>query len=327
METMRILHLIDLLNNSDGARQLQLLCAGGTASLAVCCLGSDTPLAQSLRNAGVAVHTLHWTRWIDPSVIWNLRRILRDTHPDVIHVWRLPALRLLALAAYEWLPRVVLSGPTSELAWWDRWLLGQVRCVDVPPAVLDSDSQPAGANNRTSTNTIVCASPLERPFGVRNAIWAFDIVHYLFADSKLNIVGAGSQASNLRSLAQGLQNDAVRFLGDQADLAPILQTADVVWIPSIGNCGSQVALEAMAQGRPVIASDVPCLRELIHDGATGFLVPPGDVVALGRRTRSLFADSAVRERLGAAARRSVRQRFPLADAVERWRDVYRLVAA
>jgi glycosyltransferase involved in cell wall biosynthesis len=328
METMRILHLIDSLDGSDCARQLQLLCADGTASVAICCLGSDTPVAQSLRNAGVAVQTLQWTRWIDPSVVSKLWRVLCEARPDVIHVWRLPTLRLLALAAWQCLPRVVLSGPLTtgdELAWWDRWLVRQVRCVDVPPAVLDSEFAPAGTSN--PANTIVCASPLERPFGVRNAIWAFDIVHHLFPDAHLNIVGAGSQEPNLHSLAHGLQNDAVHFVGDQPDLAPVLQTADVVWVPSVGNCGGQVALEAMAQGRAVIASEVPCLRELIQDGETGFLVRPGDVVALGRRTRSLFTDPALRARLGAAARQSVRQRFPLANAIEHWRQVYRLAAA
>jgi glycosyltransferase involved in cell wall biosynthesis len=330
MEPMRILHVIDLLDTDDSARQLQLLCAEGTESLEVCCLGPERPWTQSLRNAGVAVHALQWTRWIDPSVISKLRRILHNTRPDVIHVWRLPALRLLALAAYEWLPRVVLSRPLpagAELPWWDRWLLRQVRCVDVPPAVMDAESTPACANERAPAKTIVCASPLERPFGVRNAIWAFDIVHYLFPDAQLQIVGAGSQEPSLRSLVTGLQNEAVHFVGAQLDLAPMLQTADVVWVPSVADCGGQVALEAMAQGRAVIASDVPCLRELIDDGETGFLVPPGDVVALGRRTRALFSDDALRERLGGAARQSVRQRFPLAAAVDRWREAYRLAAA
>lgn len=330
---MRILHLIDALDSSDCARQLHLLSAAradGTASLHVCCLGPDTPLAQSLRNAGVAVQTLQWTRWIDPSVVGKLRRILDDVRPDVVHVWRLPALRLLALAAYPWLSRVVLGGPLpvgDELAWWDRWLLRQVRCPDVPPAVMPADSPPAGVHDRASASTIVCPGPLERAFGARNAIWAFDIVHTLFPESQLQVVGAGSQGPSLRSLVIGLENNAVHFLGAQTDLAPILQTADVVWIPSVGNCGGPVALEAMALGRAVIASDVPCLRELIHDGVTGFLVPPGDVVALSRRTRALLDDRPLRDRLGEAARQSVRQRFPLANAVERWREVYRLAAA
>lgn len=324
---MRILHVIDSLDANDCARQLHLLSAARApepAALHVCCLGPDTSVAQSLRYTGVAVHALQWRRWIDPSVAWNLRRIVRDTRPDVIHVWRLPALRLLALAAFDWLPRVVLSEPTTELAWWDRWLVRQVRRVEVPPAVIAIEGPSAA---RASADTIVCASPLERPFGVRNAVWAFDIVHQLFPDSRLQIAGAGSQGPNLRSLAQGLQNDAVHFVGDTFDLAPILQTADIVWVPSVTNCGGQIALEAMAQGRAVIASGVPCMLGLIDDGVTGCLVPPGDVVALARRTRTLLSDHALRQRLGQAAGESVRRRFPVADAVERLREVYRSVAA
>ena len=106
----------------------------------------------------------------------------------------------------------------------------------------------------------------------------------------------------------------------------MLQTADLVWIPSLANVGRQTALEAFAQGRAVIASAVPCLSEIIRDGDTGCLVPPGDVVQLARCTRRLFDDPALRQRLGHAARQSASQRFSLVDAVARWRDMYRQVA-
>ena len=316
---MRILHLIDSLDSSDCARQLPLLCARGAE---VCCLGPDTPLTRTLQDGGVAVHSLHWTRWIDPSVIVKLRRILRDARPEVIHVWRLPALRLLAVAAPEWLPRVVLNRPRSA-SWWDDWLLGQVRCVDVPAGVVDIES--SSAKEAAFGALIVCASPLERSFGVRNAIWAIDIIRYLFADARLQIAGGAVRRSRIfASLAIGLQNDAVEFVEPQANR---LQSAGIVWVPSVADCGASIALEAMAHGRAVIASDVPCLRELIDDNATGILVPPGDVVALARRTRLLLEDQTVRKRLGDEARDSVRWRFPIARAVERWREVYRQVAA
>src|ERR1700722_13603241 len=132
---MKILHLIDALDFSGSARQLQFLgpaLASGAVSVEICCLGPETPLTATLRQACVTVHALHWTRWIDPSVLWNLRELLRGTHPDVIHVWRMPALRTLAVVAKELLPRVVMSAPLptkGRLAWWGRWLLQQVRCV------------------------------------------------------------------------------------------------------------------------------------------------------------------------------------------------------
>ena len=349
---MKILHLIDSLNYSGSARQLQLLGPAqvndGT-SVEVCCLGPEAPWSASLRQSGVPVHTLGWTRWLDFSALWNLRAFVCRAAPDVIHVWRRPALRMLAVVARRWLPRVVLSAPlpaTGKLAWWDRVLLRQVRCVAVagvsdrerclqqgvaaqivPLAVDKKRCQDPFSVKGPDTFSIGCVGDLERAEGFRCAIWALDILRQLYADAQLRLVGAGSQQASLAALAQGLQSEAqVQFLGTRVDASEAIGRADVVWIPSQANCGRQVALEAMALGRAVVASDVPCLREVIRDGETGFLVPPGDVVSLARRTHALFQDEWLRGRLGETARRYVEQQFALCDAVQRWREVYGAVA-
>jgi glycosyltransferase involved in cell wall biosynthesis len=353
---MKILHLIDSLDYSGSARQLQLLGpaqASGNPSVEICCLGPDTPWTTSLRESGVAVHALGWTRWFDFSALWNLRQILRGNPPDVIHVWRLPALRALAVVAPNLLPRVVMSAPLpakGKLAWWDRCLLQQVRCLAVagvsdqdrcvhqgviepslrvvPPAVVGDETPMMPPRTCGVAPSILCVGNLEREEGARQAIWAFDILHQRFPDAQLQLVGAGSQQPALLALAQGLQNAAnVQFLGAQADVTGLLRAAEVVWIPSQANCGRQVALEAMALGCPVIASDVPCLREVVRDGETGYLVPVGDVVLFARRTYALHKDESLRERIGAAARQYVHRQYPLAGAVERWREVYRNIAA
>ena len=355
---MKILHLIDSLDESGSARQLQVLgpaLARGATSVEICCLGPETPATALLRQAGVIVHSLQWTRWIDLGVLWKLREIVHGSAADVIHVWRLPALRMLAAVARGLLPRVVMSAPLPAqggLAWCDRWLLQQVRCLAVagvsdqerclrhgitrpalrvvPPTISEPERQRGFAEDGLAgarARKIVCAGKLEREFGFRNAIWAFDILCQVYADMRLNLVGTGSQQPALRALAAGLQNDTITFLGEQADRTTLLQDAEIVWIPSLANHGQHVALEAMALGRAVIASDVPCLRDVILDGETGYLVPPGDVAQLARRTYSLIQDRALRERIGQAARQSVLQRFPLADAMVRWHDVYRSIAA
>jgi glycosyltransferase involved in cell wall biosynthesis len=351
---MRILHLIDSLAYHNSARQLQMLApalAADRGSVEICCLGADTPWAASLRQAGLTVHTLGWTRWLDFGALWNLREIVRQTSVDLIHVWRMPALRTLAVMAKDMLPRVVMSDPLpgkGDLGWWDRRLLQQVRCLAVaglsdqecclrqglvqpvlrvvPPAV--ATTFPEKNPDTEAPRSIVCVTSLEREAGLREAIWAFDFVLILYPDARLQIIGAGSQLSALKALSQGLQNTAhVQFLNARADVSSELRAAAVVWIPSLGNTGRQLALEAMAQGRAVIASDVPCLRDVVRDGETGYLVPPGDVVPLVRQTRLLFADDRLRERLGETARQYVQQQYPLDDVVARWRDVYRGAAA
>jgi glycosyltransferase involved in cell wall biosynthesis len=349
MDPMKILHLIDSLDYGGSACQLRTLAPGLGDHVEVCCLGPEMPWSTALRQAGVTVHTLGWTRWLDFSAWWNLREIVHGMNPDVVHVWRLPALRMLAVVAKDRLPRTVVSGAlpaAGKLAWWDRRLLQQVRCVAVAstterehgvrlglvhPAVhvvpLAVDCPPAPATASASGRSIVCVGRLDRAHGMRQAVWAFDIICHLRGDVNLDIVGDGPELAALRELTIGLQNSAVAFHGSRADATDVLAGADVVWAPSQASCGQQAALEAMALGRVVIASDVPCLRELIQDGETGFLVPVGDVVQVARRTHGLLNDAGLRDRVGSAARESVNRRYRLVDALAQWREVYRAVAA
>ncbi|MBI3823986.1 MAG: glycosyltransferase family 4 protein [Planctomycetes bacterium] len=346
---MKILHLIDSLAYHGSAKQLQLIAPAQVAagsSVEICCLGAETPWSDALRNTGMSVRVLGWTRWLDFSALWNLRELLRAMAPDVIHVWRLPALRALAVVGKHWLPRAVLSTPlpaTGKAPWWDRWLLGQVGCLAFPGV---NDRQQCMTQGITapvlrivrpavdrpemamSDGPIVCVGNLERENGFREAIWAFDILRNIYTTTTLRIVGAGAQLESLRALAVGLQSIAhVEFLGAAPDVRALLRGAGIVWVPSVGNCGQQVALEAMALGKAVVASDVPCLRDVIRDGVTGYLVPAGDVAAIARRTHALLQDEELRERLGQAAVRQVEQEFPLAESVQRWDEVYRSVAA
>ena len=175
---------------------------------------------------------------------------------------------------------------------------------------------------------IVCFGPLEREYGIRQAIWAFDFLLLLHPGTELHVAGTGPQLTLLQTLAQGLGSATnVHFLRVPADVSATLLEADIVWVPCLANRGRQIALEAMAMGKAVVASDVPCLREVIRDAATGFLVPPGDVIALARRTHALLGDQPLREKIGAAARHEAQLRFSVSDAAERLNNVYRNIAA
>jgi len=112
------------------------------------------------------------------------------------------------------------------------------------------------------------------------------------------------------------------FLGPQEDMADLLARATLVWVPSLGDTGLHFTLEAMAAGKPVVATNVPSLREIIVDGQTGFLIAPGDKVALARRTRELLRDPELARRMGEAARRRALA-FSADRFVERSAAVYR----
>jgi glycosyltransferase involved in cell wall biosynthesis len=349
---MKILHLIDAFDGDSSARQLQLLgprLHQSDSQVEVCCLGPDTPALHALRQSGVIVHALQWTRWFDPSVLRNVRAVMHEASPDVIHVWSLPALRVLGLVARRMLARVVVSASLpaqGQLAWWDHWLLQQVRCVALGG---DSDPIPGLRNGfaspllrviapavaldhavRTSANSrnIVYLGRIDRTDGARHAVWAFDILRHRFPEARLQMIGAESDSTPVRGLADGLEvSPFVQYLGNRENRAPFLRDASAVWLPRMRNHGREAALEAMAHARVVIGSDVPCLREVIRDHETGFLVPVGSVMDMARRTARLFQDEALREHMEAGARQVIEQRFALADTLAQWRDVYRNIAA
>jgi D-inositol-3-phosphate glycosyltransferase len=100
------------------------------------------------------------------------------------------------------------------------------------------------------------------------------------------------------------------------ELERLYERAAVVACPSYREGFGVVCAEAMAHGRPVVASAVGGLLDLVVDGETGILVPPGDVEALREAFRRLLADQKLRRRLGEAARRRARERFSWESVTE-----------
>jgi glycosyltransferase involved in cell wall biosynthesis len=138
--------------------------------------------------------------------------------------------------------------------------------------------------------------------------------------------------SLLRQLAADKDVEFVGTAAD-ADLPDLFRSASVLALPSVERtCYGRsvrvsellglVALEAMACGTPVVASRVGGLPEVVQDGVTGFLVPPGDVSALRERLDQLLRDPALVQRLGKNARELVLERFTWARVAERCLAAY-----
>jgi glycosyltransferase involved in cell wall biosynthesis len=118
------------------------------------------------------------------------------------------------------------------------------------------------------------------------------------ADATLLVVGDGPDRQALEAAAPA---ERVRFLGTRLDARELLGAADVVVIPSRSEGLPLAALEAMAAGRPIVATAVRGLRDLLEDGRTALLVPPGDAQALAAAVRRLLDDPELARSLGDAA--------------------------
>jgi glucose-1-phosphate adenylyltransferase len=174
---------------------------------------------------------------------------------------------------------------------------------------------------------LVGVGPLEPHKGFRDAVWAFDILRYLYNDLHLVLVGAGLDRERLRQFRNVTGTAGrVHLVGPQADAGLLLAQAEVVWVPSRAPGGINVALEAMALGRPVVAFRQGCLAEVIADGQTGFLVAPGDKAALARQTRALLEDPGKARLLGAAGRRRAVEQFAAPAMVRHFAHLYDTMA-
>jgi glycosyltransferase involved in cell wall biosynthesis len=120
--------------------------------------------------------------------------------------------------------------------------------------------------------------------------------------------------------------DSVRYVGVVEDVAPLLGAADVLLLPSETESFGLVALEAMASGVPVVASDVGGLPEVVAHGNTGFLAPVGDVDTMAGYCLQLLKDEAVLKRFSRAARKRAAQ-FDFRTIVPRYEAVYEKVLA
>jgi glycosyltransferase involved in cell wall biosynthesis len=105
--------------------------------------------------------------------------------------------------------------------------------------------------------------------------------------------------------------DVVRLLGFRRDIPTVLAASDLYTSPSLWEGLSIALLEAMAAACPIVTTTILPNAELVADGATGLLVPPRDPAALAGALARLAADHALAERLGAAARARVLERFTL----------------
>jgi glycosyltransferase involved in cell wall biosynthesis len=155
-------------------------------------------------------------------------------------------------------------------------------------------------------------------------IKAFARVIPAFPCARLVLVGDGPLRGELEGLARSLAlNGAVLFAGYQSNPERYLAAMDVFVLPSRAEAMPLVIPEAWAAGRPVVASRVGGIPDLIADGKTGLLVEPGDVDGLTARLRQLLADPPAARELGRAGRELARARYDVTVMAGNYDRTYR----
>ncbi len=157
---------------------------------------------------------------------------------------------------------------------------------------------------------------------------AFEQIADGYPDAVLLLAGRRGHESDAidSEIARSHVRDRIRVLGHRDDLPEVLAASDVFAFPSIYEGLGGAAIEAMALGLPVVASDLPALHEVVENGASALLVPPADPLALATALGRLLGAEGLRQRLGARGREIFRSRFTLDRSQERMVELYKELA-
>ena len=186
---------------------------------------------------------------------------------------------------------------------------------------IDPDGEPKPYTD--SVPRLLCVGRLIPIKGHIVLLRAFAEARRELPDLRLDIAGRGPLEPALKALAKELGvDDAITFLGHVSPVQAAIENAAVVVVPSMGEGFGMVALEAMERGRPVIATEIGGLGELVRDGETGLLVPAGDAEPLRAAIVRLAGDLELARQMGEAGRRRALARFMQTSCTERTELLY-----
>lgn len=285
------------------------------------------------RPPGIPANVLHrpWRALLVPPLLASFRRAAarasRDA--DLVHAHWLGAGAVAATLGKPYVLQVhgtdlVLGFRIPRLA---RPILRRAAVVVAGSHALAADAQALGARDVRVVPTGVPVPPEVVP--------PEEPPHILFVgrlSEEKGVLELADAARGLPLVVAGTGHLAARIPGVVGSVPPrelggFYDRAAVVAVPSRREGYGLVAREAMAHGRPVVASAVGGLLEAIEDGVNGVLVPALDVAALRQALEDLLADAARRARLGAAARTHALQHFSRETEVDALLEIYAGVAA
>jgi glycosyltransferase involved in cell wall biosynthesis len=322
---------------------------------------NESFLVNELRQQGIVVHHLPKRGRLDIGFVLRYAALLRRQRYDVVHAFSLTAELWTAVASLPLRkpPPLVSSVrnlfPTQPPLFWriKRFILGRSAAVisnsragaaetasrtgthlqdfdNVPNGIHPAEPMPPGQREQFRH---ALGAPPGRPFGLfvgrlvtqKNLGCLMRALASLPAGQRpwIALAGNGPLRAEIDAMreAAGLDDD-VRFLGERSDAIQLMKAADFLVLPSSYEGMSNVLMEAMSAGCPIIASDVGGNPELVEDGATGLIFPADDAAALAVHLRRMSAEPELRARLSASALERVRSRYSIANLVAATEAIY-----
>ncbi len=318
----------------------------GTFECRVIAPGPPNPaLENAVRALGVPYHAL------SAGDAFGWRRLLRDDRPDVLYVFgRFRTVPWAALARSAGVRCVVAAERSAANRRSDRWasrldrrlvtayVANSEHAARNLRSIVGEDGPPVhvvvnGIEDRhlsvrdlaaDETPSLLCVGNITPNKGQGVLLEAVRLLRSRYPTLRATLVGRDFTGGRFfrEAEARGL-GDTYRACGFVDDVRPYLARATVAVLPTLRREGMPTSLlEAMGAGVPVVASRVGGVSEIVEDGRTGLLVPPGDAQALARTIGLLLDDAALRRALARSARRYVLERHGMAAMVDGHRAAF-----
>ena len=327
----------------------------------VCSIMDRMQMASQFREAGIEVRSLGLSRKTDIGVVLRLRALLKEMRPDVLHTYLLHG-NILGRLIGRLVGVPVIIGSERTIGQARKWGRLATRLTNPLTDAVEVNSEIGGraierdlgvpsekielvrsgldlsvfssANRRDELRSefgvtadqhlIVYMGRLRTVKGVEFGIRAFATALEQLPNIRMVLAGEGDQRNFLGSLVSELGiSEQVEFLGVRNDVPELLGAADSVLMPSLTEGFPRTAIEAMAAGKPVIATNVGGTPEAVIDGETGILVPARDSDALSAAIVRLVGDTDLQARLAQAGRKRAEKNYSVDRYVSRLDELYR----
>jgi glycosyltransferase involved in cell wall biosynthesis len=174
-----------------------------------------------------------------------------------------------------------------------------------------------------SSQIIMTVAVLREPKGIQFMIRALPAILEQCPDVHYLIVGDGVHRAALSDLVAGLAiKDHVTFAGHRTDIPDLLACCDIFVLPTLKDALPTVLIEALAAGKPIIASNVGGVPEIIEDEVNGLLVAPGEPSKLVEACLRLLKDNELSRQIILAGSETLRQRFNIDTQIEQLSRMY-----
>jgi polysaccharide deacetylase family protein (PEP-CTERM system associated) len=249
-----------------------------------------------------------------------------------------PVYRTLQRKAARWTAATIFQNRDDQTFFARHRMLDTGRHLVIPGAGIDIKGFEAAATRGCSpcelraalglenAEVVVTVARMTREKGIPTLLAAAALVHERRPSVRFLLVGPRASEGPWAVTQAEIDRHApyVIAIGPRSDVPALLRIADVFAFPTEYREGvPRAVLEAALTGVPIVATDLPGCRDVVHDGLTGLLVPPSSPAELAERILALLRDRTTARAMGARARELVRREFGLQLVTERHAAVYR----